>query len=296
MLNELDRKSYQRNKNLAAPLICEIHTHSTVSDGVFSPVALAEFLKSCGVQLWALTDHDTAEGCAEAAVAAAELGIQFIPGIEISAQQDGQSIHVLGYGFDPQHPEIIAYGERMGRARAQRMESMRLLICDLGFPITADEVASFSERGVLGRPHIARAMLMHGYVETVQQAFDLYLADGKPAYVDMDWIGVDQAIELLQAAGGLVVLAHPSRYELRDHLERWVSAGLSGLEVRHPSHYLVDEARLGALCDRYGLLKTASSDFHGSEAPVGELKEFCGRVNFPPVWQDEFLDAIRTLS
>lgn len=296
MLNQPGYKSNHRNKNLAAPLICEIHTHSTVSDGVFSPEALADLLKECGVQLWALTDHDTAEGCAEAAVAASERGIEFIPGIEISAQQDGQSIHVLGYGFDPRHPEIIAYGERMGRARAQRMETMRQRICDLGFAITADEVASFSARGVLGRPHIARAMLMHGYVETVQQAFDLYLADGKPAYVDMDWIGVDQAIRLLRAAGGLVVLAHPSRYEMGEHLERWVSAGLAGLEVRHPSHQLVDEARIGALCDRYDLLKTASSDFHGSEAPASELHEFCGRVNFPPVWQDAFLDAVRGLS
>ncbi len=295
MRSQPEFRERQQGKSFAAPLICEIHTHSTVSDGVFSPAALAAFLKRCGVQLWALTDHDTSEGCAEAAEAAAEHGIRFIPGMEISAQQDGQSIHVLGYGFDPQHPEILAYGERMGRARAQRMEAMRERICELGFEITAEEVASFSERGVLGRPHIARAMLKRGYVETVQEAFDLYLADGQPAYVGMDWIGVDQAIGLLRSAGGLVVLAHPARYELGKHLERWVSLGLAGLEVRHPSHQLVDEGRLGALCDRFGLLKTASSDFHGSEAPREELDEYCGRVNFPPVWQDAFLEALATL-
>lgn len=295
MLSQPEFKSRQRSMNMAAPLICEIHTHSTVSDGVFSPVALADLLKSCGVQLWALTDHDTSEGCGEAAAAAAERGIRFIPGIEISAQQNGQSIHVLGYGFDPEHAEILAYGERMGRARAQRMELMRERICELGFAVTSEEVSSFSTRGVLGRPHIARAMLKHGYVETVQQAFDLYLGEGKPAYVGMDWIGVDQAIGLLRGAGGLVVLAHPGCYDLDGNLERWVSAGLAGLEVRHPSHDLVDEARLGALCERYGILKTASSDFHGSEAPANELDEFCGRVNFPPVWQDAFLGALEAL-
>ncbi|MBA2663265.1 MAG: PHP domain-containing protein [Bradymonadaceae bacterium] len=282
------------SKNTQTPnLIAEIHTHSTVSDGALSPQRLAELMQRCGVGLWALTDHDTSEGCIEAAAAAKERGIRFISGIEISAKSRGQSIHVLGYGFDPNHRAMIAYSEHMNAARADRMEAMRRRICELGFEIHPEEVTSFSERGNLGRPHIARAMHARGYVDSVQQAFDLYLADGRPAYVGMDWIGVDDAIDLLHDAGGIVILAHPARYDIGGQLAGWVERGLEGLEVRHPAHELLDEARLIARCDRFGLLKTASSDFHGTEAPLEELPGICGRVNFPVAWQEAFLAALR---
>lgn len=265
----------------------EIHTHSTESDGQLSPDELAALAERTGVRLWALTDHDTCGGCVEARAAARKRGIHFINGIEISAQAAGRSVHVLGYDFDHDHRAIRAYAERMEGARDARMRAMVDRVQSLGFDITFDEILTHSERGNLGRPHLARAMHARGYVPTVQEAFDRYLGTDGPAYVGMDWISVDDAIDLIHDAGGLVVLAHPGRYDLDPHIARWVDRGLDGLEIRHPSHDLVIEQRLLAIADRYDLLKTASSDFHGAPAP--ELDDAFGRVNFPPAWLDAFM-------
>ncbi|MFU8802451.1 MAG: PHP domain-containing protein [Bradymonadaceae bacterium] len=242
----------------------EMHTHSTVSDGVHSPTFLAELCAHKGVGLWSLTDHDTCGGCEEAWSACREQGVTFVPGIEISAQARGRSIHVLGYGFDPESAPIRAYAKRLEQGRLERMAAMIERVNGLGFGVTLDEVLKESERGNVGRPHLARVMQRSGYVETTQEAFDLYLADDRPAYVPMKWFEVEEAIELIAQAGGFTVLAHPARYEhLDSNVARWKSMGLSGLEVRHPSHGLADEERLVRLANQNGLLKTASSDFHG---------------------------------
>jgi 3',5'-nucleoside bisphosphate phosphatase len=265
----------------------EIHCHSTVSDGLHSPAFLADLCLKNGVELWALTDHDTCDGCEEAWSAAHDKGISFVPGIEISAQAAGRSIHVLGYGFDPDSAAIRSYGTRMETARLERMEEMVRRMQSLGFAVTMDEVTDESERGNIGRPHLARALLKRGYIETLQEAFDLYLAQDRPAYVSMQWLHVEEAISLIGDGGGITVLAHPARYENLDAwVSRWAEAGLAGLEVRHPSHDLHDEDRLGRMAEHHGLIKTASTDFHGGGRDGDDR---FGSANFPESWRDAFV-------
>lgn len=269
----------------------EIHSHSTVSDGLYSPDRLAELCVKNGVGLWALTDHDTCGGCEEAWSAARDKGVTFVPGIEISAQAKGRSIHVLGYGFDPDGAAIRSYGERMERGRFGRMETMVKRMQGLGFGVTLEEVLDESERGNIGRPHLGRAMLKKGYVANMQEAFDLYLAEGQPGYVAMKWLEVEEAIELIAAAGGITVIAHPGRYEnFATHVPRWAELGLAGLEVRHPSHDLNDEERLSHLAAQSGLIKTASTDFHGGGRDGDDR---FGSANFPESWREDFLARLK---
>ena len=264
----------------------EIHSHSTVSDGKFRPEVMAEAMAEAGVDLWALTDHDNVEGCESAERSARERGVEFISGIEISAHLEGDSIHVLGYGFDRSAPELASYGTQMVRARRERMGEMVERLRDLGLEITLEEVLSLSTEGNVGRPHLARALVKKGYVDQEQAAFDRWLAQSRPGYVAMKLESVERAIALIREAGGMVVLAHPARYgDLCEHLDRWKELGLWGLEVRHPSHSGEDEKRLIRLADARGLGKTASNDWHGGGT---ESKRRLGKVRFPQDWTRGF--------
>lgn len=269
----------------------EIHSHSTVSDGQYPPQRLAELMDEHDVDIWALTDHDTVDGCVTAADEAQSRGIDFISGIEVSADLDGTSIHVLGYGVDIDNPGIKDYGQQMVDARRERMKAMVRRIVELGYEIEMEDVVQQSGGGNLGRPHLAKALVERGHVEAIQEAFDRFLAREQPGYVPLSQPTVEEAINMVTDAGGLVVLAHPARYgDVSSHLQAWKDAGLWGLEVRHPSHDAVEEARLIRLADQFSLGKTASNDWHGNEP---EDVERLGTVRFPRRWRSDFLDAVR---
>lgn len=275
---------------MGLPARFEIHSHSTVSDGGLRPEELARRMAIADVEVWALTDHDNVSGCARAEKAATAQGMKFISGIEISAVHDGQSIHVLGYGFDRRRPELATYGSRMVEARRQRMEQMIEKVNALGMEMTLEEVIALSPEGNIGRPHLATAMVKRGYCEGEQAAFDRWLSRNGPAYVAMTLLSVEQAIELIVKAGGLVVLAHPARYgDLTPVLKRWKDRGLWGLEVRHPSHGITDENRLLRAAKSIGLGTTASNDWHGT-TPAEEKR--IGKVRFPAQWREAFLEAM----
>lgn len=268
----------------------EIHSHSTASDGTYEPQKLAELMADRQVDLWALTDHDTLAGCAEARRAASQLGIAFVAGIEISADLDGTSIHVLGYGLDETERGLSDYAKKMKEGRRQRMSRMVKRMCDLGHPVTLEEVIDQSGGGNLGRPHLAKALLARGYVDRLQKAFDRWLATDRPGYVPMSRPDVSEAVEMIVDAGGFAVLAHPGRYgDISDHLDRWRDRGLWGLEVRHPSHDGATERELLHLAARYDLGMTASNDWHGHKEGAFER---LGKVRFPDSWRFPFLEKL----
>ncbi|MFW5967146.1 MAG: PHP domain-containing protein [Persicimonas sp.] len=265
----------------------ELHTHSTASDGAFSPTELARRCARAGVDMWALTDHDNCYGCAEAAAAAEEHGIAFVPGIEMSSFA-GRSVHVLGYGVDPDGAVIQEYAERRIEARRERTRTMIERLAQLGVEVEFERVVEVAGSNVLGRPHLARALVETGAVSSIDEAFDRFLHDGGPAHVHTRWPSVEEAIELIERAGGVSVLAHPGQYDLDEAIESWIEAGLDGIEVVHPSHLGADRRRYEALADRYDLLKTASSDFHGNRGYGIAL----GEVDFPPSWLEAFQAAV----
>lgn len=276
---------------MTEPSILEIHSHSTVSDGKFTPPQMAQMMTEAGVELWALTDHDTVDGVALAKEKATEAGVAFVPGIEISAELDGNSIHVLGYGYDPETEALRDYGGKMVQAREDRMATMAKRMTALGFAVTLEDVLALSDEGNVGRPHMAQALVEKGYVDTLQDAFDRWLALGQPGYVPMTRVSVDEAISMIVDAGGMAVLAHPARYgDISEHLAGWRAAGLWGLEVRHPSHNISAEDRLIRLAERFELGKTASNDWHGSHPDA--LKRL-GGVRFPEEWRRPFLERLR---
>lgn len=268
----------------------EIHSHSTVSDGAYSPRRVAELMAEHDVELWALTDHDNIGGCREAAEHARRVGVEFIPGIEISASLKGESIHVLGYGVDPDFSELADFGEEMVRVRRSRMHEMIERMAELGYEVEFDEVEEIAGGGNVGRPHLARALLQRGYVDELQEAFDRWLHDEGPGYVALARPSVEEAVQMIIDAGGLAVLAHPGRYsDISGQLAIWKEAGLWGIEVRHPSHDASDEQRLIELADRFDLGMTASQDWHGNEP--GDV-ELLGTLDFPPRWSEEFIQAV----
>ena len=268
----------------------EIHSHSTASDGEYTPEQLAALMDDAGVDLWALTDHDTVEGCREAQRAAEAHALSFVPGIEISAELKGESIHVLGYGFRLDSPILSTYGDELVQARHDRMTQMVERMCELGYQVSMDDVLQIADGGNLCRPHLAKALVKRGHVDSIQKAFDRWLANDGPGYVGMSRPAVEDAIEMIIDLGGMVVLAHPARYrDVSEHLARWKTIGLWGLEVRHPSHNTQEESQLIRQAEDVGLGKTASNDWHGHKP--GERQRL-GQVNFPDEWRQPFLDEL----
>jgi 3',5'-nucleoside bisphosphate phosphatase len=260
----------------------ELHTHSTASDGQFVPFELARQVHEAGAQWWALTDHDTCNGVAVAAEEAARLGIHFLSGIEVSAQH-GRSVHVLGYGVDTQHAGLLAFMASRLDDRHARMDAMVRKLNSIGAHVTMADVMRYAKKASPARPHLARALIENGYVNTVEEAFARFIGDGKPGYVDSPWPTVAEAIDIIHDAGGVAVLAHPGQYELDDKIGEWVDAGLDGIEVIHPRHDGGARWRYEQAAERYGLLRTGGSDFHGpSVAPDRKL----GQAQVPRAWLD----------
>ena len=256
----------------------DLHTHTTASDGSLSPAELVQTAHDIGLTALAVTDHDTLAGLAEAAGAARELGLDFLPGVELSVEDSDGRFHLLGYGFDPESTELGDKLLDLRRSRAARNAQMAEKMTALGLPVTMDDVKaaahkSGDEADVIARPHFAAALIAKGIVGTVQEAFDTYLASGKPLYLAKEVLTPADAIALLHLAGGVAVMAHPGLVPLSEAAlaARVASlregAGLDGLEALYSQHSAGDTARFLALAQRHGLLVTGGSDFHGTPKP-----------------------------
>lgn len=256
-------------------LQAELHTHSTASDGRHSPDELADLCARHDIQVWSLTDHDTCRGCGSARRAAERHGIEFIPGIEVSAYLR-RSIHVLGYGVDPDSTAIAELTEQLREARRDRMAEMLGRLDDHGVAVELADVRRQAGSAPLSRAHLAKALVEGGEVEDMDAAFDRWIGAEAPAYVPVGWPSVPETIEILHAAGGAAILAHPGRYEVDARIPAWIDAGLDGIEVVHPSHSSKDASRYRELADSHDILATESSDYHGldhlSERIFGETR------------------------
>ncbi|MBB5174474.1 PHP domain-containing protein [Texcoconibacillus texcoconensis] len=264
------------------PYSSDLHMHSTASDGVYDPAKLMNLAADNGLTIVSLTDHDTVSGVKEAQKTAEKRGLIFIPGIEFSTKEGGESVHILGYGYDIDNQAFLKALEEQRKMREDRLEKMVKKCAAHGVPLTREDVMAHVDGSVIARPHVGQAMVEKGYVQSVKDAFDRYLAEGKPCYVAKakEW-SPEEAIEIIHNAGGYAIVAHPGHYDLDDRIEQWVKDfGLDGVEVYHRDHDENQVKRYEEIVqdieNKLGndLLITGGSDFHSPD--YGRDKEELG--------------------
>lgn len=247
----------------------DLHCHSTASDGTDTPAELVRNAAAAGLDVVALTDHDTTRGYAEA-VAALPAGLTLVTGAELSCRLDGVGLHMLAYLFDPEEPELLRERELVRDDRVPRARAMVGNLQELGVPVTWEQVERIAAGGSVGRPHIATALVELGLVGSVSEAFTTdWLADGGRAYVEKHESDPFEMIRLVKAAGGVTVFAHPAASKRgqtvpESAIAELAAAGLDGIEVDHMDHEPATRDRLRGLAGELGLLPTGSSDYHGS--------------------------------
>ncbi|SEN06974.1 PHP domain-containing protein [Lihuaxuella thermophila] len=255
----------------------DLHCHTTASDGLLTPAQVVRLAKEAGLAAVAITDHDTVAGVEEAKQAGSELGVEVVPGVEISTLWNGREIHMLGYFIDTQHPDLLNKLKAQREVRKLRNRMMIEKLNELGIDITMEEVEA-KKRGPnlnVGRPHIAEVLIDKGVVQSMDEAFDRFLGRDGLAYVTPERISPQDAIELVHASGGVAVIAHPGLYERDELIPELVRKGLNGIEVNHPDHPEQAKERYRLLAEQYQLIATAGSDFHGERngsmyhAPLG---------------------------
>ncbi len=251
---------------MSMPNYIDLHTHSTASDGIYSPTELLQRAKDIGLRVLALTDHDSTGGLEEAAQVAAALDIDFIPGIEINTDVAGGEVHVLGYFPEYERPAFQAVLKVLRDARERRGQRMVELLNEHGIAIAWERVRQIAQ-GSVGRPHVAKALLEAGYVQTIGEAFDRYIGKGCYAYVPRYRLTPEDAVLLIASANGLPVMAHPIELPGIDELRKWLpglcEAGMVGLETYYGPYTTGEELALRALADEYHLIPTGGTDFHG---------------------------------
>lgn len=273
----------------------DLHTHSTVSDGSESPTAVVDLAAAAGLSAVALTDHDRLDGLADATARAASLGVGLVPGCELSCEHNG-TMHVLVYfvtaGEGPLQDELVG----LQRARDDRNGLLASRLADLGLPVTLQEMEEEAGGMGIGRPHVAAVLVRKGIVGSVTEAFDTYLAKGKPAYVAKDRLSPADALRLARASGGVPVLAHPLSLGLdaaaRDRqVGELVDLGLLGMECVYGRYSPADRAGLIDLAQAHGLAVTGGSDFHGTYKPDLSVGTGTGDLAV----DDDLLDRLREL-
>ncbi|MGE0713061.1 MAG: PHP domain-containing protein [Planctomycetota bacterium] len=277
-------------------MLLDLHSHSVASDGLLSPSALVAAAGRAGVEALALTDHDTTAGLREAAAAAPAAGLQLVPGIELSVHHEGHELHVLAYFAPARIDAWEAFQARRLAARWERLHAMIERLEALGAPI--DRGALLAERegaeGVPGRPHVARALVAAGHVPDLDQAFERFLANGRPAHVPTRGPSAAEALALVRDLPGLSVLAHPIYGDLDPLLEGLTELGLDGVEAYHFTHEPEVAAHYQRRARDLGLLVTGGSDYHGdADDPTGaRAGERLGRVALPPAAGEAFLAGL----
>lgn len=271
----------------------DLHMHSNVSDGSLSPAALVELVQNEGVELMALTDHDTMEGVPAAAAAAAAAGIGFIPGVEVSTGWGGQVIHIVGLGLDAKSAGLDAFFKSVCAKRDERARLIGERFDEIGIYGAYEGALSLADnKENLSRTHFAHWLLQTGHVDTYQGAFDRWLKVGRPCCVNVAWPKLDEVVSIIHDAGGIAVVAHPGRYHFREDwmtdslLEEFKALGGEAIEVSSGSQSLDDNRRFAEAARTMGFLASAGSDWHspkGIRPLPGSQPEIPGDLT--PVWR-----------
>ena len=262
----------------------DLHIHTTASDGTFTPEEVVREAVRKGLAAVAITDHDTAAGYARAAAEAEKTGLEVVPGIEISTKYGGP-VHILGYYIDVASPALQEVLDWIVRDRDERNAKMCELMRADGVDITYDYMRErFGE--VIGRPHFAEILIERGLAKDMRDAFDRYVEKGRKYYQGRHFLSIERSVELIRAAGGTAVLAHPFQYRLddaalRELIEHCMESGLEGLECRYSGYDETMSGYLERLAEEYGLLKTGGSDFHGENKKDIALGDGKGALNVP---------------
>jgi len=278
--------------------LIDLHLHTTASDGRLSPAQLVARVAAAGITTMSVTDHDTVAGLPEVGAEAAARGIRLVPGIEVTSIADGRDVHLLGYFFDPGNAPLLAFLEGQRAHRVSRTREIGARLAALGMPVGVDEIlaAAATRPGTsVGRPQLARALVAAGYVSSVQEAFEKWLATGLPAFVPRTGPSPAAVVEVVQAAGGLVSFAHPAVTKRDELIRPLAEHGLDAIEVFHSDHRPEHEVDYRGLATRLGLLITGGSDFHGEDpstplrarpstppAPSRARRNALGVVSLPP--------------
>ena len=272
----------------------DLHLHTTFSDGTHSPTEVVHFAHDAGVTTLAITDHDTVEGIPESLSAGNSLGIEIIPGIELSSRFEGREIHILGYLFDWKNATLL---DRLTKQRASREQRNPLVVeklNELGLELSYEEVKTKAGAGSVGRPHIAEVLVEKAYVKTTKEAFDRYIADGRPAHIVRELPDSSEAITWIRDAGGVPVLAHPhwtkqKGAELHTTCHKLKKAGLMGIEVFYSTHTRRQTSEYLEVARKIGLIITGGSDFHGTAKPGIQVGRGKGNLKVT----DKLLEPLR---
>lgn len=263
----------------------DLHTHTNMSDGSMSPTELVMHAKTAGLSAIAITDHDTIDGVAAAVSCGNKIGIEVVAGVEISVDFNHE-LHFLGYFFDNNYLNIAPVLELLKQERAQRNAKIIDKLNQLGFDLSINDIDHATDKSVIGRGHIAKALVKKGYAKSVQDAFDKYLAYQRPAYVARTKFSVEQAIHYILNAGGIPVLAHPKFLGLSpDQLDNLISdfskLGLCGIETYYSENTELDTLTTLQIANKYNLLITGGSDFHGTLKPDIQIGVGRGNLKVP---------------
>lgn len=264
----------------------DLHTHSNYSDGTLSPTALLKLAADKKLAAVALTDHDTIKGIPEALLAAVKNDVKLIPGVEISASYKGKDIHMLGLSIDYNQEAFCDALDLAAAERTKRNEKMVKNLQKAGIPITMEDLTCEEEDAVVTRAHFAKYLYSHHYVKSVKEAFLRYLNEDGPYYVPRSYITPENAIALIRSAGGIPVLAHPLLYHLpKEELDLLVKRlkehGLAAIEAIYSSNMGFDESDMRKLANKYELLISGGSDFHGANKPLLEIGAGKGNLKIP---------------
>ena len=255
----------------------DLHLHSHFSDGTYSPAELAAQARRCGLAAIALTDHDSLEGCPGTAVACAAAGIEFIAGTELTAEQDGNELHLLGYFLEAENPSLLVQLARFQAVRQDRVREMVARLNKLRVPLSAEAVFALANCRAPGRPHVARALVRAGFCANLDEAFERFLKKNRPAWVPKFKMSAGEAINLIHQGQGVAVLAHPGLNRTDRVIPGMVKAGLDGIECFHTKHSTATSKHYLELADRFHLLVTGGSDCHG----LSKGKPLIGTVKVP---------------
>jgi predicted metal-dependent phosphoesterase TrpH len=262
----------------------DLHLHTTASDGVESGPGVVRMAHAVGLRVISITDHDSVDALPAARQVSASLGIDIVPGVEISATREGMSVHVLGYFIDVEETALRRALAGFQRDRLERAATMIDKLSALGVSISLDRVLEIADGAAVGRPHVAQAILERGYVSDFQQSFDRYIGVRGPAYVPRRQLEPRAAIGMIRDAGGVAALAHPGTLQRDAWIPELVRDGMEALEVWHPRHGPVRAERYLAMTRELGLVATGGSDFHGGDRGEAEI----GSEPVPP----EVVDAL----
>ena len=262
--------------------VADLHVHTYLSDGTFSPEKAVEYAKAKGLDAIAITDHDCCDGITPAIIAAKHLGLEVIPGVELTAELDEDEIHILGYFIDWQNERFLKNLKEISGVRDERAKEILRKLGERDVEISENELFELSGPGCVGRLHIAHLLVKKGFVHSIPEAFRKYIGNDGPCCVKKFKLLPAKAVAMIKGVGGVAVLAHPKMTHIKDKstediVKLLVEDGVEGIEVYHSDHKVKDEQKFKALAEKYNLLATGGSDCHG----LGKKEVLIGKVKIP---------------